>query len=511
MSDRFGLGVIVPLTADIDDEINFNPVYVITSMLYDVYSNDISDIKAYIETENNMESDLINRKNGLKNSELKKQYINMRMNFADDVITTLEDGYENQMSHEARKKFEFGLVTDETRNNDNIEKILIAAVKNKDIRKAVRNYMKNNLDLLRRAHKYVAKQPTLSELDKLTLSELEQLEPVQKSVGSMSKTEFNRYKLLKDKHLKVPIEKLNNNTLVQFIVNADIDKEQVGTYLANITGNNVIVYCKSEKLEFAPTDKSKEQTNVHVELIIDSDRLWECCCSDGLRKLKDRCEYIASCNIYKSAVFKLADIHAYLGMHYKAYQLPTFQKTAYESFIIHHSLIPDDRMRVDTYNNTVTLDFPHIFEPRILDTEYILRIFDNDIRPGEYEQTFTVDENKHTYSEFTYTDEYKEYKYKQFELSIHKTPHNKLKTYSDDEYMQELENPNIRSEAVLNTKDVQWNAKQYLKKNKGGYTSNDIWFVLCMFLIATIVIYLITRICKQCMYQKCMHKQCMHA
>lgn len=86
---------------------------------------------------------------------------------------------------------------------------------------------------------------------------------------------------------------------------------------------------------------------------------------------------------------------------------------------------------------------------------------------------------------------------------------NALETEEEDKAYLNKEYSNDKDGEYSNADEGYFNSDELYQKYKGGYTRNDIWFILCMFLIAAIVVYLIARICIVCMCRQSKHMQTM--
>ena len=207
--------------------------------------------------------------------------------------------------------------------------------------------------------------------------------------------------------------------------------------LADITGNSVLAYYRDEtQVKTCYLPTTDEQkTQIHIELILDSPVY--SALSNNLLTNRNRFDYVANYSTENAFPFKLIDIFAELTGDAKIMQFPAIDNEN-SSFVISSELIPESII-VQSNDNIIT----------------------RNIKIGKYG------------------------------VKRINVP-----------YIFALNKPN--DENVVDSYEVVFEPNSNTTynasiKKQGGYKSTNPWFVLFMILIAAIVVYLISRICKQCM------------
>lgn len=231
-----------------------------------------------------------------------------------------------------------------------------------------------------------------------------------------------------------------------FVIPSCCDVSTMYKQFTRMTGNIVRVYNDNGENFIIEPSNAKKVTKVHIEVLNckSGKDAYNICLASGLLYMRNRFDYVANFNIYTSTPLHVdALLEAIENSNKDLIQLPTIDTLTDESYIIRGDKIP----------NIFTVTNKNVILPSI--------------------------DKKHT--------------------TIHK-----LDTFP---YIVHLLNK--KKEDLGGTKIVYLAGNEVIvedNKITGGYKEIDPWFVLCVFLIAAIVIYLISRICNECMHKQCMYR-----
>lgn len=240
--------------------------------------------------------------------------------------------------------------------------------------------------------------------------------------------------------------KSRTDITVLFVVPGYYNVSRMYKPFAEMTGHAVRVYnYNGENIVIKPSGTTKAR-NIHIEILNCEEGKdgYNICLVSGLLYMRNRFDYVANFNIYTSTPINVNTLLDAIGKSDEdLILLPTTDVSADESYIVSNGSIP----KVFTVTNQ------NVFELNISVTS-TMRELDK------------------------------------FPFPVHL-----LKKEEED---------------LGGTKTLYLAGYKVIVKDNnkitGGYREINPWFLLCVFLIAAIVVYLIARICKQCMHKQCRHR-----